>query len=68
MPSLEGSGGNKAKFNPYEHFISFKKLMTTTIASRRSGNNLWDQFCNWITSTNNRLYNGIKIVILVTFG
>jgi photosystem II P680 reaction center D1 protein len=64
MPSLEGSGGNKAKFNPYEHFISFKKLMTT-IASRRSGNNLWDQFCNWITSTNNRLYIGWFGVLMI---
>ena len=36
----------------------FKFLMTATIASRRSGDNLWEQFCSWITSTNNRLYIG----------
>jgi photosystem II P680 reaction center D1 protein len=32
--------------------------MTATIATRRSGENLWEQFCQWVTSTNNRLYVG----------
>jgi photosystem II P680 reaction center D1 protein len=32
--------------------------MTATIASRRSGENLWESFCQWVTSTDNRLYVG----------
>jgi photosystem II P680 reaction center D1 protein len=32
--------------------------MTASIASRRSGENLWEQFCQWVTSTDNRLYVG----------
>lgn len=31
--------------------------MTATIATR-SNSNLWQDFCSWITSTNNRLYVG----------
>jgi photosystem II P680 reaction center D1 protein len=31
--------------------------MTASIATR-SNDNLWEQFCSWITSTNNRLYVG----------
>jgi photosystem II P680 reaction center D1 protein len=29
--------------------------MTTTLQQRESAS-LWEQFCQWITSTNNRLY------------
>ncbi|WP_442943082.1 hypothetical protein [Nostoc sp.] len=29
--------------------------MTTTLGRRENGN-LWDRFCQWITSTDNRLY------------
>jgi photosystem II P680 reaction center D1 protein len=33
--------------------------MTATIASRRSGaSSTWESFCQWVTSTNNRLYVG----------
>jgi len=32
--------------------------MTASIASRRSGENLWERFCSWVTSTDNRLYVG----------
>ena len=32
--------------------------MTATIATRRSGDNLWERYLNWVTSTNNRLYIG----------
>lgn len=39
--------------------------MTATIASRRSGENVWKQFCNWVTSTNNRLYVGWFGVLLI---
>ena len=31
--------------------------MTATIA-QRGGSNTWEQFCEWVTSTNNRLYVG----------
>ena len=31
--------------------------MTATIASRQQ-NNLWEDYCRWVTSTNNRLYVG----------
>ena len=32
--------------------------MTATIATRRQESNTWEQFCQWVTSTNNRLYVG----------
>ena len=38
--------------------------MTATIATR-SNSNLWEQFCSWITSTNNRLYVGWFGVLMV---
>ncbi len=31
--------------------------MTATISIKRQ-DNVWEQFCNWVTSTNNRLYVG----------
>ncbi|MFM6325221.1 MAG: photosystem II q(b) protein, partial [Microcystis panniformis] len=37
--------------------------MTTTLQQRESAS-LWEQFCQWITSTNNRLYVGWFGVIL----
>ena len=33
------------------------KIMTATIAQQRQSNT-WEQFCEWVTSTNNRLYVG----------
>jgi len=38
--------------------------MTATIAQRNS-TNLWNDFCSWITSTNNRLYVGWFGVLMV---
>jgi len=32
--------------------------MTATIATRQSGDNLWERYLSWVTSTNNRLYVG----------
>ena len=32
--------------------------MTATIATRQSGENLWERYLSWVTSTNNRLYVG----------
>ncbi len=31
--------------------------MTATLAQKRESNT-WEQFCEWVTSTNNRLYVG----------
>ena len=39
--------------------------MTATIATRRSGANAWEQFCSWVTSTNNRLYVGWAGTIMI---
>lgn len=32
--------------------------MTTATISYNKGDNLWDKYLNWVTSTNNRLYLG----------
>ena len=38
--------------------------MTASIATR-SNDNLWEQFCSWITSTDNRLYVGWAGTIMI---
>jgi photosystem II P680 reaction center D1 protein len=38
--------------------------MTTTLQRQRSAN-LWEQFCNWVTSTDNRLYVGWFGVLMI---
>jgi photosystem II P680 reaction center D1 protein len=38
--------------------------MTATISIQKQ-NNLWEQFCNWITSTDNRIYVGWFGVLMV---
>lgn len=38
--------------------------MTISLQQRQS-NNLWDRFCNWITSTNNRMYIGWFGVLMI---
>ncbi len=38
--------------------------MTTTIQRRESAN-LWEQFCSWVTSTDNRLYVGWFGVLMI---
>ncbi len=38
--------------------------MTISLQQRQS-NNLWDRFCNWITSTENRLYIGWFGVLMI---
>ncbi len=37
----------------------------TTFLQRRQSGNLWDDFCNWITSTNNRMYIGWFGVLMI---
>jgi len=39
--------------------------MTTTI-QQRQGASSWQQFCEWVTSTNNRLYVGWFGVLMIT--
>jgi len=38
--------------------------MTTTLQQRQSAN-VWDRFCEWITSTDNRLYIGWFGVLMI---
>ena len=38
--------------------------MSATL-SRRQGTNTWEQFCNWVTSTDNRLYVGWFGVLMI---
>jgi photosystem II P680 reaction center D1 protein len=42
---------------PLDLYLPFNEKMTATIAQRQSTNS-WEQFCQWVTSTNNRLYVG----------
>jgi photosystem II P680 reaction center D1 protein len=46
-------------------YLPFNEKMTATIATRRSGENLWESFCQWVTSTDNRLYVGWSGVIMI---
>jgi photosystem II P680 reaction center D1 protein len=47
---------------PLEHPLLV--LMTTTI-QQRQGASAWNQFCDWVTSTNNRLYVGWFGVLMI---
>jgi photosystem II P680 reaction center D1 protein len=38
--------------------------MTTTLQRRESAN-VWQQFCQWVTSTDNRLYVGWFGVLMI---
>jgi photosystem II P680 reaction center D1 protein len=40
------------------------EIMTTTLQRRESAN-LWDRFCGWVTSTENRLYVGWFGVLMI---
>jgi hypothetical protein len=37
----------------------------TAILERRESESLWGRFCNWITSTENRLYIGWFCVLMI---
>jgi Photosynthetic reaction centre protein. len=39
--------------------------MTATIATRSNTTNPWNDFCDWVTSTNNRLYVGWFGVLMI---
>ncbi|MDX2244600.1 MAG: hypothetical protein NW224_28330, partial [Leptolyngbyaceae cyanobacterium bins.302] len=45
------------------HYSNYQ-IMTTTL-QRVERQNVWQQFCEWITSTNNRLYIGWFGVLMV---
>lgn len=65
IPSLEGSEGITQSPIPMDISYSFNAFMTATISTRRSGANAWEQFCNWVTSTDNRLYVGWFGVLMI---
>ena len=65
LPSLEGSEGFEVKTIPYSQILTLLNLMTATIATRRSGDNLWERYLSWVTSTNNRLYLGHFSVLMI---
>ena len=64
MSSL-GVRRNIESVRPHELLLNPFSKMTATIASRRSGENTWEQFCNWVTSTDNRLYVGWFGVLMI---
>ncbi len=45
-------------------YLDSLKIMTATL-ERRDRVNLWERFCNWITSTENRIYIGWFGVLLI---
>ena len=49
---------------PRTHTTPFN-LMTATIALQRQTTNPWQQFCQWVTSTDNRLYVGWFGVLMI---
>jgi photosystem II P680 reaction center D1 protein len=64
MSSL-GVRRNIESVRPHELLLNPFSKMTASIASRRSGENLWEQFCQWVTSTDNRLYVGWFGVLMI---
>ena len=49
---------------PRTHNYPFNSMTTATIALQRQ-TNPWNQFCEWVTSTNNRLYVGWFGVLMI---
>ncbi|MEY3305703.1 MAG: photosystem protein [Cyanobacteriota bacterium] len=41
------------------------KIIMTTALQRRESESLWDRFCDWVTSTENRLYIGWFGIIMI---
>merc|ERR1712123_181291 len=52
-----GTGINMGGFQNQKINLIIIKIMTTTL-ERRASASFWEQFCAWITSTENRLYIG----------
>lgn len=64
LPSSEGDEGNQVKRQSLCLTYFFLDKMTATMALQKQ-DNIWERFCNWITSTNNRLYVGWFGVLLI---
>ena len=56
-------GNNVISSSPWTFYLPFFQ-MTATISQQRQSNT-WEQFCNWITSTDNRIYVGWFGVLMV---
>ena len=50
-------GNNVTSSSPWTFYLPFNE-MTATLSRQKSQSNTWEQFCNWVTSTDNRLYVG----------
>ena len=61
---LYNSGTGNCSGNPYRLRAQLNALMQTTI-QQRSGASAWQQFCEWVTSTDNRLYVGWFGVLMI---
>ncbi|ULP74583.1 Photosystem II protein D1 2 [Nodularia sphaerocarpa UHCC 0038] len=48
-----------------QRLTSELNIMTISLQQRQSSSNLWEKFCNWITSTNNRMYIGWFGVLMI---
>ena len=48
-------------FHPRNHLM----VSTTTTLQKRESASLWEQFCQWVTSTDNRLYVGWFGVLMI---
>merc|ERR1712072_1505542 len=53
-----GTGKIPGRFLITKTFNLIKNLIMTTTLQRRESASFWEQFCAWITSTENRLYIG----------
>ena len=51
--------------NRYENKCTYLLIMTASIALQKQQKNIWNDFCGWVTSTNNRLYVGWFGVLMV---
>jgi hypothetical protein len=52
------AGVKEYKLTYYTPEYETKDFTMTAILERRESESLWGRFCNWITSTENRLYIG----------
>ena len=64
ISAMEGVAEHNCISSSPELLTNSLKQMTATISIQKQ-NNLWEQFCNWITSTDNRLYVGWFGVLMV---
>ena len=64
LPTLEGGVGISSLVRSPELILPLLFQMTATIALQRQINP-WQQFCQWVTSTDNRLYVGWFGVLMI---